>query len=66
MAAHRVARAEEVGTGAFTPVKIGRATVLVTRLPNGSLTAIAAKCSASGSGVAPWAVPAATSNRIEK
>jgi nitrite reductase (NADH) small subunit len=52
MVAHRIGRAEEIAMGAFTPVKVGRTSILITRLPSGDLTAIAAKCPHQGADLA--------------
>ncbi|WP_026379225.1 Rieske (2Fe-2S) protein [Afifella pfennigii] len=43
-----VCAAEEVRVGALTPVPFGRATLVLTRLPCGSLRALAGRCPHQG------------------
>jgi nitrite reductase/ring-hydroxylating ferredoxin subunit len=45
---HAVCRASEVAAGELKPVQAGRAKVLLTRLPDGTIRAFAARCPHQG------------------
>lgn len=47
-ARHAVCRESDVEAGRLTSVRAGRATVLLTRLPDGTIQAIAARCPHQG------------------
>jgi nitrite reductase (NADH) small subunit len=45
---HRVCRADEVASNAMKPVAMGRATILLTRLPSGEIKAVGSRCPHQG------------------
>ena len=48
MTRHLVCRLDEVSGNAMKPVKMGRGTLLLTRLPSGEIKAIASRCPHQG------------------
>ena len=45
---HRVCAADDVAAGVLTPVRVGRSTIVLTRLPGGALRAFAGRCPHQG------------------
>ncbi|MGM0742605.1 MAG: Rieske (2Fe-2S) protein [Pseudomonadota bacterium] len=41
---HEIAASDDIRTGEMTPVRLGRSTIIVTRLPCGTLRAVSGRC----------------------
>lgn len=48
MARHKVCRLDELAVGQLTPAKLGRAKILLTRLPTGEVRAFPSRCPHQG------------------